>query len=297
GSIPIIKALREGLAANRVARVLGILNGTCNYILTTMEASGRSFEDVLAEAQALGYAEADPTFDVDGMDTAHKLVILASLAFGCVPDLDGLSVEGIRRVTALDIGFAREFGYRIKLLGIAEALGDGISQRVHPAMIPLGSPLADVHGVFNAVMVQGDLAGPSVFEGRGAGGSPTASAVISDILDAARGLKLPAFGRAPSQLRRPAPVPIGDLTGPSYLRFRVLDRPGVLARIAGALAEHGISIESMIQRGRSPDEPVHIVMVAHEARDGALSNALDAIGRSDTVIEPPCMIRILELPT
>jgi homoserine dehydrogenase len=293
GGIPIVKALREGLAANRISNVFGILNGTCNYILTTMEQSGRGFEDVLAEAQAKGYAEADPAFDIDGMDTAHKLCILNSLAFGMAPNLDGLLVEGIRRISTLDIQFAAEFKYRIKLLGIGEKTPKGVSQRVHPTMVRHGTPLADVDGVFNAVVAVGDLAGPSVYEGRGAGGGPTASAVIADICDAARTLALPVFGRPVAALERPVNLPIEDVEGASYLRFRVLDRPGVLAGIARTLADHRISIESMIQRGRSPGEPVHIVMITHEAPDGAMVKALAAIARGDLVVEEPCRIRIM----
>lgn len=292
GGIPIIKALREGLAANGVNRVCGILNGTCNYILTTMEASGRSFPDVLSEAQAKGYAEADPSFDVDGMDTGHKLSILAALAFGMAPDLEALSVEGIRHITPLDIAFAKEFGYRIKLLGIAERTKAGVSQRVHPTMVPHNTPLADVDGVFNAVVAEGDLAGTSVYEGRGAGAGPTASAVLADLIDAARGHSLPAFGRPVAQLGRPDPLPPGERTGPFYLRFRVTDRPGVLASIARTLADHSISIESMIQRGRSPGEAVQIVMITHEAREADMGEALSLIARSDIVLEEPCMIRM-----
>lgn len=294
GGIPIVKALREGLAANRISSVFGILNGTCNYILTTMEKTGRSFEDVLAEAQAKGYAEADPTFDVDGMDSAHKLCILNSLAFGMAPSLDGMHVEGIRRVTTLDIAFAAEFKYRIKLLGIGDKSSKGVSQRVHPTMVRHGTPLADVDGVFNAVVAVGDLVGSSVYEGRGAGGGPTASAVIADICDAARTLPLPVFGRPVKALERPPTLPIEDVEGPAYLRFRVLDRPGVLAGIARTLADHRISIESMIQRGRSPGEPVHIVMITHEAPDGAMAKALSVISKGDLVVEEPCRIRIMD---
>jgi homoserine dehydrogenase len=294
GGIPIIKALREGLAANRISSVFGILNGTCNYILTTMEKTGRTFEDVLAEAQAKGYAEADPTFDIDGMDTAHKLCILNALAFGMAPTLEGMYVEGIRRVSTLDIAFAAEFKYRIKLLGIGDRTANGVSQRVHPAMVRHGSPLADVDGAFNAVVAVGDLVGTSVYEGRGAGGAPTASAVIADICDAARTLALPVFGRPVKSLERPPSLPVEDVTGAFYLRFRVLDRPGVLAGIARTLADHGISIESMLQRGRSPGEPVHIVMITHEAAEGAMAKALSSIARGELVVEEPARIRIMD---
>jgi homoserine dehydrogenase len=294
GGIPIIKALREGLAANRISSVFGILNGTCNYILTTMEKSGRTFDDVLAEAQAKGYAEADPTFDIDGMDTAHKLCILNALAFGMAPSLEGMYVEGIRRVSTLDIAFAAEFKYRIKLLGIGDRTANGVSQRVHPAMVRHDTPLADVDGAFNAVVAVGDLVGTSVYEGRGAGGPPTASAVIADICDAARTLPLPMFGRPVKSLERPSVLPVEEVVGAFYLRFRVLDRPGVLAGIARTLADHGISIESMIQRGRSPGEPVHIVMITHEASEGAMAKALSAVARGDLVVEEPARIRIMD---
>lgn len=292
GGIPIIKALREGLVANRVTRVQGILNGTCNYILTQMEASGRSFHDVLAEAQVLGYAEADPTLDVGGFDTAHKLALLTSLAFGTEVDLDGVTTEGIERITPLDIVFAREFGYRIKLLGVASATARGVEQRVHPAMVPLDTPLADVSGVFNAIVTQSDYAGKSVFEGRGAGEKPTASAVVSDLVDIARGLRLPAFVRPAAELEEARRSPTDDRVGPFYLRFQVLDKPGVLSIISRGLARGGISIESMIQRGRAPGESVPIVMLTHESREGDLKAALSLIAEEEVIMEPPCMIRI-----
>lgn len=292
GGIPIIKSLREGLAANKLERVYGILNGTCNYILTTMEASGRAFGDVLAEAQKLGYAEADPTFDIGGMDTAHKLCLLAAVAFGNAPALDEIHVEGIQRITSNDIVFAREFGYRIKLLGVATRSDGGIEQRVHPAMVPLGTPLADVDGVYNAVVAEGDLVGKSVYEGRGAGAGPTASAVVADILDIARGQHLPMFGAPAATLKRPATVPMGDHQGACYLRFTVIDRPGVIAVISRCLADQAISIESMLQRSRAPGEAVPVVFITHEAREAALTKALKAIVTAGVVTEEPCMIRM-----
>ena len=292
GGIPIIKALREGLGANRITRVYGILNGTCNYILTTMEATGRSFRDVLAEAQKLGYAEADPTFDIGGMDTAHKLSLLAAVAFGNAPALDGIHVEGIERITPLDIEFANEFGFRIKLLGIATRTDAGIEQRVHPSMVPHGTPLADVDGVFNAVVAEGDLAGKSVYEGRGAGAGPTASAVMADILDIARGVNLPAFGAPAASIGRPVIVPVSDHVGACYLRFTVIDRPGVIAVLSRCLADQAISIESMLQRSRSPGEAVPVVMITHEAKEAAMAKALQAIVATGTVMEQPCMVRI-----
>jgi len=295
GGIPIVKALREGLAGNDITRVIGILNGTCNYILTQMEETGRSFRDVLGEAQALGYAEADPTLDVGGGDTAHKLAILASLAFGTVPDMDGVYTQGIDRISTIDIGFAREFGHRIKLLGIASMTPRGLEQRVHPAMIPLGTPLADVMGVLNAVLTESSAAGQSVLEGRGAGGGPTASAVVSDLIDIARGSKVLPFGVPAAALKTAKTANLGERQGTFYLRFDVLDKPGVLATIAHSLADTGVSIESMIQRGRAPDEKVAIVIITHDARESDVIAAIKAVEAAGAVVEPPCMIRMERL--
>lgn len=295
GGIPIVKALREGLAGNEICRVIGILNGTCNYILTQMEETGRSFRDVLNEAQALGYAEADPTLDVGGGDTAHKLSILASLAFGTVPDMDGVYTQGIDRISPIDIGFANEFGHRIKLLGIASMTPRGLEQRVHPAMIPLGTPLADVMGVLNGVLTDSSAAGHSVFEGRGAGGGPTASAVASDLIDIARGSKVLPFGVPAALLKSAVRANLGERQGTFYLRFDVLDRPGVLATIAHSLADKGVSIESMIQRGRAPDEKVAIVIITHDARESNVIAAIKAVEAAGAVVEPPCMIRMERL--
>jgi homoserine dehydrogenase len=290
GGIPIVKALRESLIAYGVPSVKGILNGTCNFILTTMEASGRSFADVLAEAQRLGYAEADPTLDIGGGDTAHKLTLLASLAFGVAPDLAGVSVTGIQNISPDDIAFAAEFGYRIKLLGVARRTAEGIEQQVHPAMVKAGTPLADVELSFNAVMADAGEAGPFFFQGRGAGRGPTASAVIADIVDVARGSFGPAFGRPAADLAKPKRLPPETHMSAYYLRFKVLDVPGVMAEISRHLADQGVSIESMIQRARAPGEPVAIVMITHETRQGAVVRALQAIAASDKVFEAPCMI-------
>ena len=292
GGIPIVKALREGLAGNEITRVVGILNGTCNYILTQMEETGRSFPDVLSEAQALGYAEADPALDVGGGDTAHKLAILASLAFGTLPDMGGVYTQGIEQISIVDIAFAAEFGHRIKLLGIAAKTPRGLEARVHPAMIPLGTALADVMGVLNGVVVESGSAGTSVFEGRGAGAGPTASAVVSDLIDIARGHRIPAFGLPSLSLEQIARAPLGARQGTFYLRFDVLDRSGVLATIARCLAEQAVSIESMIQRGRSPDEKVAIVIITHDAKESAVVAAIKAIETAGAVVEPPCMIRM-----
>jgi homoserine dehydrogenase len=290
GGIPIVKALRESLVAHRLSAVRGVLNGTCNFILTQMEATGRSFAEILAEAQRLGFAEADPTLDIEGGDTAHKLSILASLAFGVRPSLEDMTVKGITGVTTQDILFAREFGFRIKLLGVARRIGDAIDQRVQPAMVKLGTPLADVDGAFNAIVADAGEAGPYFFEGRGAGEAPTASAVIADLLDIARGQTSPAFGRPAALLKDHIPAPPSSRVRAFYLRFEVLDVPGVLAEIAHHLADSAVSIESMLQRGRSPGEPVAIVMITHECTEAAVSRALNTIAASDKVVHTPCMI-------
>lgn len=290
GGIPIVKALRESLIAHGVVSVRGILNGTCNYILTNMEKTERDFADVLKEAQELGYAEADPTLDIGGGDTAHKLAILSSLAFGNAPDLKHMHVEGIEHITTDDIGYAREFGYRIKLLGVARRIDGGIEQRVQPAMVRAGTPLADVDGAFNAVSVNAGEAGPFFFEGRGAGEGPTASAVIADLVDIALGSFEPAFGKPARTLAPLKPAKPGAASSAYYLRFEVLDLPGVLAEIAGHLAESRVSIESMLQRGRSPGEPVSIVMITHETPQIAVADALKVIATSDKVLAPPRMI-------
>jgi len=292
GGIPIVKALREGLAANRIERIYGILNGTCNYILTTMRETGREFDEVLADAQRLGYAEADPSFDIDGIDAAHKLAILTSLAFGCEVDFAGVHVEGIRHVSPVDIAYAQELGYRIKLLAIARPTEHGIEQRVHPAMVPLGTPIAHVEGVFNAVVTEGDFVGQSVIEGRGAGAGPTASAVVSDLIDIARDRLLPAFAVPVSALRRMPSAPIERRQGAFYVRLMVVDRPGVIADVAAALRDERVSMESVLQHGRAPDEAVPVVLTTHETEEAAMRRALDRIVRLDTVLEPPRMIRI-----
>ena len=283
GGIPIVKALRESLLAYGIDAVRGILNGTCNYILTQMEATGAPFADVLAEAQLLGYAEADPTLDIGGGDTAHKLALLSALAFGVQPDLGGITVEGIEAITPEDIGFAREFGYRIKLLGIARATPQGLDRRVQPTMVKLGTPLADVEGPFNAVVAHAGEAGPFVFEGRGAGEAPTTSAVIADIVDIARGSNGAVFGRAAGALAKPKRAPAEARVSPFYLRFHAKDEPGVLSEISGHLANAGVSIGSMIQRGRAPGGTVAIVMITHECPEPSVQRALKAIAASDKV--------------
>ncbi len=295
GGIPIVKALREGLAGNRVGRIYGILNGTCNYILTVMRESGREFSEVLDEAQTLGYAEADPSFDVDGIDAAHKLAILTSLAMGCEIDFDGVHIEGIRHVSAQDIAFADELGYRIKLLGIARRTADGIEQRVHPCMVRLETPIAHVEGVYNAVVADGDFVGTCVFEGRGAGAGPTASAVAADLVDIARGVRIPAFVLPATELAPSHTIPMEQHHGAYYVRLMVVDRPGVIADVSAVLRDEQVSMESMLQRGRAPGEPVPVVITTHETREASMVHALNRIGELDSVVEPPRMIRIESL--
>lgn len=292
GGIPIIKTLREGLAANKIERIYGILNGTCNYILTVMRQSGREFADVLADAQSLGYAEADPSFDVDGIDAAHKLAILAGVAFGCEINFAGVQVDGIRNVSAVDIAFAEELGYRIKLLGIARPTEFGIEQRVHACMVPLGTPIAHVEGVYNAVVTEGDFVGQNICEGRGAGAGPTASAVVSDLIDIARGRSQPTFSVPAGELKRLSASPLARHRGAYYIRLMVVDKPGVIADVAAALRDEEVSMEAMIQRARAPGEAVPVVLTTHETEEAAMRRALARIERLASVTEPPHMIRI-----
>jgi homoserine dehydrogenase len=292
GGIPAIKALREGLAGNRIVSVAGILNGTCNYILTVMRERGREFAEVLADAQKLGYAEADPAFDVDGIDAAHKLAILAALAFGRPVDFAAVHVEGIRRISALDIAFAGELGYRIKLLGLARQTEAGIETRVHPCMVPANAPIARVDGVFNAVVAEGDFVGRVMLEGRGAGAGPTASAVVADLIDIARGRATPVWGAASGALTAAPSVPMAAHVGAYYMRLMVVDRPGVIADVSAVLRDAGISMESMLQRGRSPGEAVPVVLTTHETTEAAMRAAVARIGELGAVLEPPALIRI-----
>ena len=296
GGIPLIRAVKEGLVANRILSLFGILNGTCNYVLTKMTDEGLDFGLVLKEAQAHGYAEADPTFDIEGNDTAHKLQILVALAFRTFVSLKYIHTEGITRVAAQDIGYARELGYRIKLLAIAKAAPGAIEARVHPTMIPADSPLAAVSGVFNAVFITGDAVGDLMFYGRGAGQLPTASAVWSDVLEIASriahgipvtGLELPSVGAHALPLQ-----PMDMVRTCYYLRVMAQDRPGVLSRVTGVLGEHDISIASVIQKGRATAEAVPVVMMTHAARERDMREALAAIGALPDVALAPTMIRV-----
>jgi len=296
GGIPLIRAVKEGLAANSILSLAGIVNGTCNYILSKMTDEGIDFSLVLKEAQAQGYAEADPTLDIEGMDSAHKLQILVSLAFRTFIDLKDIHTEGIARVTAADIAYARELGYRIKLLAIAKAADGGVEVRVHPTMIPATSPLAAVSGVFNGVFITGDAVGDLMFYGRGAGQMPTASAVWSDALEIARriahgipalALELPSVGPAALPLR-----PMETIRCCYYLRVMAQDKPGVLSRVAGILGENDISIANVIQKGRGTREAVPVVIVTHEARERDMRAALAKIDRLRDVAGATTMIRV-----
>jgi len=303
GGIPVIKTLREALAGNQIRRVYGILNGTCNYILTQMQEEHRSFGDVLAEAQAKGYAEADPTFDIDGFDTAHKLSLLTSLAFGTRVAFDEIDVEGIRTITQSDIEAADDLGYRIKLLGVALQTESGIEQRVHPAMVPKHSAIAEISGVTNCVAIDGDFCGNLLLAGAGAGAKATASAVASDILDIARGDNPPPFGVPAAKLEPYRRARLGQHQGAYYVRLSVYDRPGAMANVAGRMGERGVSLESIVQRrppGARPGidarpklgAPTTVILITHETTEEAMRGALDAIHRDGQVDEKPQMIRI-----
>jgi homoserine dehydrogenase len=295
GGIPVIKGLREGAAANEIAQVYGILNGTCNYILTTMEAEGRDFDDVLADAQALGYAEADPSFDVDGIDAAHKLSILASLSFGTHLDFAAVATTGIRAVLAGDIAQAKALGYRVRLVGQAIAAADGLLQSVRPSLVPVTHPLAHVAGAMNAVVAEGNFVGRLFFEGRGAGEGPTASAVVADLIDIARGEFGPAFAMPVASLSNPGKADAGARIGSFYLRFTVADRPGVLAEITAAMRDAGVSIESLIQRGEAPDGGVLLVMTTHECPEARVADALARLSGSNSLVGAPMLMPILDV--
>lgn len=294
GGIPVIKGLREGAAANEISRVYGILNGTCNYILTTMEKEGHPFADVLKDAQELGYAEADPTFDIDGIDAAHKLSILASLAFGTALDFDTVNITGIRHVIAADIAEAAALGFRIRLVGMAETGADGLFQRVHPMLVPANHPLAHVDGSLNAVVAEGNFVGRLFFQGAGAGDGPTASAVVADLIDVARGEYGPAFAMPVDSLDRLPKADAGKRTGRVYLRFKVKDQPGVLAEIAAATRDAGVSIESMIQRGESSNGGVMVVIVTHSGELSCVGDTLARLKGSDSLLDAPMVMHILD---
>ena len=293
GGIPVIKGLREGAAANRLSRVYGVLNGTCNFILSKMEAEGRDFAEVLAEAQALGFAEADPSFDIDGVDAAHKLAILASLSFGTRPAFDAVAVSGIRHILAADIAEAAALGYRVRLVGVAEAGEGGLFQRVHAHLVPHDHPLAHVTGATNAVVAEGDFVGRLLFQGPGAGAGPTASAVVADLIDIARGEAGPPFAMPAHALAEPGAADAGDRRGRAYLRFAVADRVGVLAEIAAAMRDAGVSIESLIQRGAHADGSVLVAIVTHEGPERCVAQALERLRGSPSLTGEPLWMHIL----
>lgn len=298
GCMPIIKSLRESLVGNHIQSIAGILNGTCNYILSRSAEDGSSFEDVLAEAQKNGFAEADPTLDIEGIDTAHKLAILTSLAYGMEINFKDIYIEGISKITPMDIEFAREFGYRIKLLAISKDTGDAVEARVHPTMIPFTNPLSGVNGVLNAIIITGDAVGDMMLYGYGAGMMPTASAVVGDIVDIARNLLTNAKSRIPLlsyQMDRIRKIPVrrvDEIFIHYYFRFSALDRPGVLSKISGILGDNGISIKSVQQKGRKTNGAVPIVMLTHLAREANVQKALTEILNLDVVSDRPVLIRI-----
>ena len=293
GGIPVIKGLREGAAANELSRVTGILNGTCNYILTRMEKEGLEFADVLADAQRLGYAEADPSFDIDGIDAAHKLAILAAISFGCRPDFHAVETCGIRDIRLADIRQAAALGFKVRLVGLAEVRGDRLIQRVHPSLVPLDHPLAAVEGPLNAVVAEGNFVGRLLFTGRGAGEGPTASAVAADLIDIARGENGPAFAMPASDLDGLAPAGPEARHGRAYIRLTVEDRPGVLADITATLRDAGVSIESLIQPAASADGTALVVMLTHGSGEQAVRHALFAMAALPAAIGAPLFMPIL----
>jgi homoserine dehydrogenase len=293
GGIPVIKGLAEGAAANRIVRVSGILNGTCNYILSAMDRDGRDFAEVLAEAQRLGFAEADPGFDIDGVDAAHKLTLLASLAFGGPPDFAAVETSGIRGVRLTDIDQARALGFRVRLVGLAETIDGRLLQQVRPVLVPERHPLAGVEGPLNAVVVEGDQAGRLFFQGAGAGAGPTASAVVADLIAIARGERLPPFGMTLGALQPLADADAEAHVGRHYLRLTVADRPGVLAELTAALRDAMVSIESLVQPAAVEDRPALVVIVTHEGPESAVRAAVRAMDRLDSVLEPSLMMPIM----
>jgi homoserine dehydrogenase len=302
GGIPILRSMREGLAANQITSVLGIMNGTTNYVLTEMAKSGAPFEAVLKTAQDLGYAEADPTFDVDGIDAAHKLTLLVAMAFGAELTFKDIPTEGIRAITPVDIAAADQLGFKIKLLGIAKAHEDGrIEARVHPTLVPATSLLAHVDGAMNAIAVSGNAVGPTLFYGAGAGELPTASAVVADLMEIAREIRRGSAGRVaplayvPQHLRPRTLLPLGEIEGRAFLRFTALDHPGALSHITGALGDAGVGIESVIQEGQGEaGDSLPVVVLTHAAREAAVRQALAVIDRLPDVTAPTLFVRVEE---
>ena len=298
GGIPIIGALKEGLTGNRISCILGILNGTANYILTKMTDEGGKFSDILQEAKKQGYAESDPTLDVEGLDTTHKLSILRSIAYGTVNSFEDIYTEGISHIEPIDIEFARELGYRIKLLAIAREVDSQVEARVHPTLIPHDHLLSKVDGTYNAIFIDGNAVGPSMFYGKGAGMMPAASAVVSDIIDISRNIisgisqRIPLFSYQKNHLKKIAIKNIQEVETRYYLRFTVFDRPGVLSKISGILGKHKISIHSVIQKGRRTKGTVSIFLLTHQAREASIRKALHEIDRLSVAQEKTMLIRI-----
>ena len=295
GGIPIIKSIREGLAANKIEWVAGILNGTTNYILTEMKENNLTFDVALKQAQELGFAEADPTYDIEGVDAAHKLALLSTLAFGTRVSFDDVYTEGIRHVSLQDIDYAEEFGYRIKLLGSARMTEHGLEQRVYPCMVTKTASIAHVESAYNAVVARCDFLDDTIYQGRGAGAGPTASAVVADIIDIARGFATTTFGVPAGKLSAAEAAPIERHRGAYYVRLMVDDKPGVIADISGAFRDESVSIGSMLQRARSQTEAVPIVLNTHVCEEAAMRRTLNRIEALDSVVEAPTMIRIESL--
>lgn len=290
GGIPVIKSLTEGLAGNEISRVLGVMNGTCNYILTRMENAGLSYQEAFDEADGLGYLEADPNLDVGGIDAGHKLAILAAIAFGTKVDFDGVELEGIGAISIDDIRQAADMGYRIKLLGVAQMTGRGLEQRMSPCLVPALSPLGQLEGGTNMVVLEGDEVGQIVLRGAGAGSGPTASAVMGDVMDIARGIRLPVFGQPATVLRAARPARAA-VSAPYYLRMQLIDKPGALAKVAKALGEAGISIDQMRQYGHE-DTSAPVLFVTHKTTRAAIENALSGFSETGVVTGTPVVIRI-----
>ena len=293
GGIPVIKGLREGAAANRIDRVYGILNGTCNYILSTMEKHGSDFGEVLKKAQELGYAEADPSFDIDGVDAAHKLAILAALSFGKALDFGGVETAGIRSIMAADIGQAKALGYRIRLLGMARLNEGKLFQRVNPYLVPESHPLAHIDGSTNAVVAEGNFSGRLMFQGAGAGDGPTASAVVADLIDIARGDSGSVFAMPVQTMAKTDRAESGNREGKSYIRFVVADKPGVLAEITAAMRDANVSIESLIQTQKTDDGSVLISMVTHSSRESDIGASLATLSSSSSIHGTPMVMHLL----
>jgi homoserine dehydrogenase len=298
GGIPIIRAIKEGFTADNIQSVYGIVNGTCNYILSKMSDEGRPFNEVLKEAQSLGFAEANPSLDIDGIDSAHKVAILASLAFGVKVDFDKVYTEGISKITPIDINFAREFGYRIKLLAITKRSGNEIEVRVHPTMVKEDNPISKVNGVLNAIEVTGDAVGENMLIGRGAGDMPTGSAVVGDVIDISRNILNSGVNRVsplsflPKYIEDAKIKSISNIVSEYYIRFSVLDKPGVLSKISGVLGNNSISIASVIQKGRGEKGGVPLVVMTHSAKEKDVQKALSEIDKLDVVLDKTVVIRV-----